>query len=260
MQTKLSKLEAAAKEGRWRDALRIAARFPVLGDHKAAIVRAHEAYENERFYSQIGRDADQLKSAGIAALCDRYHLDPYTGEKLMTIETKLTGGEISKLTAILTGGGYKRAASKAKAIERLRETMTEKVGEAMTNTYFSDVVGADDYLTATDWLRTAFEKKRNAAIESLVDDVEKDGIKVARAAPKAKLVKKAADGPRSGTKSRITFDLMRAKKGTTAKEVVAAGGMNESLSDIVIKFADRYGFAADKQPDGRQMRYFLRAA
>ncbi len=74
METKLSKLKTAAAEGNWRGALRIAARFPVLGDHKAAIVRAHEAFENERFYSQIGRDTETLIRDGIVALCDRYKI------------------------------------------------------------------------------------------------------------------------------------------------------------------------------------------
>lgn len=34
--------------------------------------------------------------------------------------TKLAGTEISKLTAIITGGGYKRANSKEAAIKRFR--------------------------------------------------------------------------------------------------------------------------------------------
>ncbi|NGM47967.1 hypothetical protein G5B31_20835, partial [Rhodobacter sp. SGA-6-6] len=55
MTTKLSKLKALAAVGDWQGALRIAARFPSLGDHKAAIVRAHEAFENGHFYRQIGR-------------------------------------------------------------------------------------------------------------------------------------------------------------------------------------------------------------
>ena len=74
METKLSKLKAAAAAGDWRQALRIAARFPELGDHKAAIKRGHEAYENGRFYQQIGRDPEALIADGIAALKDRYNI------------------------------------------------------------------------------------------------------------------------------------------------------------------------------------------
>lgn len=74
MTTKLSKLKALAAVGDWQGALRIAARFPSLGDHKAAIVRAHEAFENGHFYRQIGRDPEVLIAAGIAALRSRYRL------------------------------------------------------------------------------------------------------------------------------------------------------------------------------------------
>jgi hypothetical protein len=74
METKLSKLEAAATAADWPLALRIAAKFPRLGEHKAAIVRAHEAYENARFYRQIGKNPDALIESGIKALRERYSL------------------------------------------------------------------------------------------------------------------------------------------------------------------------------------------
>ncbi|MCA1776057.1 MAG: hypothetical protein LC676_10740 [Loktanella sp.] len=72
--TKLSKLKAAAAAGDWPLALRIAARFPQLGDHKEAIVRAHEAHANARFYRQLGKDPDALIAEGIDALKTRYDL------------------------------------------------------------------------------------------------------------------------------------------------------------------------------------------
>jgi len=74
-QTKLSQLQAAAAAGDWPLALRIAARFPQLGEHKAAITRAHEAHANARFYRQLGKDPDALIAEGIAALKARYDLD-----------------------------------------------------------------------------------------------------------------------------------------------------------------------------------------
>ena len=74
MDTKLSKLKALAAVGDWQAALRIAARFPHLGDHKAAIKRAHEAFENGHFYRQIGKDPEALIAEGIAALRSRYRL------------------------------------------------------------------------------------------------------------------------------------------------------------------------------------------
>lgn len=74
MDTKLSKLKAHADMGDWQGALRIAARFPSLGDHRAQIIRAHEAYLRPSFYRQIGKDPEALIAAGIAALRARYRL------------------------------------------------------------------------------------------------------------------------------------------------------------------------------------------
>lgn len=72
--TKLDRIKEYAAVGDWRAALRIAARFPQLGDHKAAIKRAHEAFENGHFYRQIGKDPEALIAEGIAALRVRYRL------------------------------------------------------------------------------------------------------------------------------------------------------------------------------------------
>jgi hypothetical protein len=74
METKLSKLKAAAEAGDWRGALRIAARFGDLGKEKAAIMRAHEVHANPRLYEQLGKNPDQLVAAGIAALKERYKI------------------------------------------------------------------------------------------------------------------------------------------------------------------------------------------
>ena len=70
--SKIRRLKAAMQGGHWRLALRIAARFPRLGTYKTAIVRAHEAYSNARFYRQLGYDSEQLKAAGRRALIKRY--------------------------------------------------------------------------------------------------------------------------------------------------------------------------------------------
>ena len=70
--SKLAQLKAAMRAGDWELALRIAARFPRLGAHKSAIVRAHEAYANPRFYKQLGYDAEKLKAEGRRALIERY--------------------------------------------------------------------------------------------------------------------------------------------------------------------------------------------
>jgi hypothetical protein len=74
METKLSKLKAAASSGDWAGALRIAAKFPQLGEHKTVIVRAHECFVNPAFYRQLGRDPEACIEAGISALRIRYRL------------------------------------------------------------------------------------------------------------------------------------------------------------------------------------------
>ena len=53
---KIESLRACMKADDWRGAIRIAAKFPRLGDEKEAITRAHLAYTNPRFLLQIGKD------------------------------------------------------------------------------------------------------------------------------------------------------------------------------------------------------------
>lgn len=72
METKLSKLVTAMREGRHDDALSIAAKFPELGDHKARIVRGHEANKHARFYKSLGKDVEALRQDGIQAIRERY--------------------------------------------------------------------------------------------------------------------------------------------------------------------------------------------
>lgn len=74
MATKLACLKQAAA-GDWPLALRIAARFPRLGDDAPAIKRAHECLAgNGRLYRQLGMCPEALVAGGIAALRRRYRL------------------------------------------------------------------------------------------------------------------------------------------------------------------------------------------
>ena len=59
-------------EGDWRNAIRIAARLPRLDDHRKAILDAQGAYENPRFYFQIGKNPAALIAAGNEALIERF--------------------------------------------------------------------------------------------------------------------------------------------------------------------------------------------
>lgn len=73
-QTKLSQLKAAAAAGDWERAIAIAAKFPDLGEQRAAILDARSAYTNPRFVEQIGKKPEALIAAGRAALVARYGL------------------------------------------------------------------------------------------------------------------------------------------------------------------------------------------
>jgi len=75
--------------GDWRNAIRVAARLPRLDKHRAAILDAQGAYENPRFYAQIGKDAETLIEAGAAALCERFgHNQESKTMEIETIELK----------------------------------------------------------------------------------------------------------------------------------------------------------------------------
>lgn len=70
--SKVNQLRAAAAAGDWQKAIRIAARFPVLGDIRGKVLDAHMAYTNPRFAVQLGKDIEAMKAAGIAALTQTY--------------------------------------------------------------------------------------------------------------------------------------------------------------------------------------------
>jgi len=72
--TKLSKVRDAAQAGDWNRAILLAAKFQDLGTQRDAILSAREAINRPEFQRQLHRDPDALKTAGIAALKDRYQL------------------------------------------------------------------------------------------------------------------------------------------------------------------------------------------
>lgn len=72
--TKLSVLKEHAAAGNWTAALRIAARFPRLGEERDAITRAWAALQHPDFYRQLGIDPEAAVRDGIAALRERYAL------------------------------------------------------------------------------------------------------------------------------------------------------------------------------------------
>ena len=74
MPSKIAQLRTCAQASNWHGALRIAARFPRLGEHKEPITRAWSALQHPDFHRQIGQDPDALVTEGIEALKTRYCL------------------------------------------------------------------------------------------------------------------------------------------------------------------------------------------
>jgi hypothetical protein len=72
MISKLQQIQNAIARKDTRAALKIAASFPSLGEHRAAITRGWEACARPEMYRQMGRDPEALIAAGIAALKQRY--------------------------------------------------------------------------------------------------------------------------------------------------------------------------------------------
>lgn len=72
MVKKIDTLKQHMAAGEWPKALKLAASWPRLGEHKAAIQKAWAAQSNPSFYRQIGQDPDALVAAGINALKNRY--------------------------------------------------------------------------------------------------------------------------------------------------------------------------------------------
>lgn len=72
METKLSKLKAAMAAGDEVAALRIAAKFPRLGEDKVDIQRAWAAHTSPDMYQDMGYDPAELFRRGIDAIRSRY--------------------------------------------------------------------------------------------------------------------------------------------------------------------------------------------
>lgn len=70
--TQLARLKALMAAGDYRAALKLAAGWAQLGNHKAPIERGWAAILNPNFYREIGKDPDVLVAAGVAALRERY--------------------------------------------------------------------------------------------------------------------------------------------------------------------------------------------
>lgn len=75
MTGKRGQISTAWAAGDWRAALRIAAAIADLGEHDAAIKRAHQTVWNPNFQRQLQRDPDEVIALGIAAMMHHFDLE-----------------------------------------------------------------------------------------------------------------------------------------------------------------------------------------
>jgi hypothetical protein len=74
METKLSAVKKQMALNNWQEAIRLASKFPQLGNHRAAILDANLAYTNPRFMLQIKKDLVALKENGRIVLLQKYSI------------------------------------------------------------------------------------------------------------------------------------------------------------------------------------------
>jgi hypothetical protein len=72
METKLSIVKKHMASNNWQEAIRLASKFPQLGNERAAILDANLAYTNPRFMMQIKKDLNALKENGRLSLINRF--------------------------------------------------------------------------------------------------------------------------------------------------------------------------------------------
>lgn len=72
MEKKIDQLTKLMKNNEWEKAVKMAAKFPRLGEHKQIITRASSALLSPNMYLSMGKNPNELFNAGIAALQERY--------------------------------------------------------------------------------------------------------------------------------------------------------------------------------------------
>lgn len=75
MQTKISQLLQYMAERNYRAAVKLAASWPRLGEHKATIERAWAAYTHPEFYRSLGQDPEKMIQDGLDSIRERYGIE-----------------------------------------------------------------------------------------------------------------------------------------------------------------------------------------
>lgn len=168
--TKTSIIRGHMAAGDWRNAVRIAARLPRLDKHRAAILDAQGAYENPRFYAQIGRDAETIIEAGAAALRERFGHNQES--KTMTIEKTYSNASNARRAAKAAGlsefdvykvtdGTYKIRSAAIGAAMAAKAAKAPKVAKAAKPRQFVDESARDSRKLAK---LTAMPTSKRAAV------------------------------------------------------------------------------------------------
>lgn len=79
--TAIGKLREHWAARNYHKALRLAASWPRLGEHKDAIQQGWAAVQNPDFYFELGKNPSELVGVGLRAVAERYELTPPRGFK-----------------------------------------------------------------------------------------------------------------------------------------------------------------------------------
>jgi hypothetical protein len=119
--TALQELEDLWAAGEYRKALKLAASWPRLGEHKDAIRGGWDATVNGRVHREMGKDPDTMYAAGLAAVAARYGLPPAPAEDA---PGTTTSGTTKKPTTDKAKEQTKKAAPKKPTVPGVRPVRT----------------------------------------------------------------------------------------------------------------------------------------
>lgn len=183
--------------------------------------------------------------------------------------TKLSALEISKLTAVITGGGFKRAASRDAAAKRFINVAAE-AGIAAPGGFLDmdfDTATADlraelsimkggkakptgQQQAASDPIEDAMRKFIGADVrdDNFMRDLFREVFEAGRAARRQRT--KSSNGP---TKREIAAGLLQRTEGCTARDILDATGWPAVSVPAIAKAS---GMKLRQEKDGRVNRYY----
>ena len=181
------------------------------------------------------------------------------------MQTELSSTQIAQLTAILTGGGHKRSATKADAIKRfssvasdagLRNIETvlsapyDKANQIVVN--FKTGTKADKKLTTISAVAAAIESGDAEALQIVAEAAKVEPAPVVRQRER----KAKVTTPRGKTKNEIMLDMVCAPGGATEAEICEAIGWKACLVTLRRAAASAGVVLRAEKPKGGKSRFF----